>query len=107
MRLALSNCVTAAKTSHSSTPARTSTSSSKPTPWMVEPLKLRPRLAKASAERSITHTLLPLSDSMLASCDPTRPHPMTMTLLNLTSFYEKRARDNPSPLSIYPVLPTA
>ena len=81
MRFVLSSWVTAASTSHSSTPARMSTSSSKPTPCTVLPLKLRPRFAKASAFLSMQQTLLPLSESILASCDPTRPHPTTITLL--------------------------
>ena len=81
MRFVLSNCVTAAMTSQSSTPAFTSVSSSKPRPCTVEPLKLRPRFANASAFLSMTHTLLPLSDSMFANCEPTRPQPTTITLL--------------------------
>ena len=61
---------------------------------MVDPLKLRPKLANESTLRSITHTLLPLSDSMLASCDPTRPQPTTMTLLMRKSFPKFTQQDN-------------
>ena len=67
IRFVLSDWVTAAMTSQSSTPALISVSSSKPTPCTVEPLKERPRFANASALRSMTHTLLPLSESMFAN----------------------------------------
>src|SRR6266516_4630401 len=80
----LSPLETAAKAPASSTPARRRTSSSKPYPWTVWPLKSKRSMRNAISRLSMTATVWPRASSRAASSEPTRPHPMMMTCTALS-----------------------
>src|SRR5579864_7545794 len=73
--LRLSPLVTAANASASLMPALIRTSSSTPLPITVWPLNCGSRRWKESLLWSMTDTVCPALDIMLASIAPTRPHP--------------------------------
>src|SRR6185503_2129647 len=79
MMLELSPLETAAKASAFSTPARSSTSWSKPMPVTLVPLNDGPRRRNASGLLSMTDTVWLRSSRLRASAEPTRPHPMITT----------------------------
>src|SRR5260370_7689354 len=79
----LSPLVTATNVSASLIPARIITSSSTPLPRMVSPPNSGLKRWKESLLWSITATVCPERSSMVASIDPTRPHPRITTF---TSF---------------------
>src|SRR4051794_25904814 len=86
MTLRLSPCVTAAKASARSMPARRKTSTSIPFPTIVVPENSGSSRRNARAETSRTVTSWPPCESCEANLAPTRPQPMIMMNIADLSF---------------------
>src|SRR6478736_4515936 len=79
MMFELSPLETAAKASARRMPAFSRTSWSNPIPVILSPLKPGPRRRNASGSLSMMETVWFRSSRLLASVEPTRPHPMITT----------------------------